>query len=224
MKLTNQQITQIEEALVLNGINFDDIKLEVTDHIASEIEEKISNEGISFEVAFKEIFEKWKPELRPCTSVWVGTNNAFPRIIMDKWILESKKQLLKGSLTGAILAVLFSILARIINNETIFETLRVVLKAIFIVEFIFILVSKVLIWKSTQPTSSGFIFQKQTHIAALIWLFMLGIGLFPLRFVLTDFKVGISQNFLFIVYLIWPIRHIQLAYKHFQFNRKFKIS
>jgi hypothetical protein len=31
MKLTNQQITTIEETLVLNGVVYDDIKLELVD-------------------------------------------------------------------------------------------------------------------------------------------------------------------------------------------------
>ena len=38
MKLTNQQIALIDETLVLNGLIYDDIKLEIMDHIASEIE------------------------------------------------------------------------------------------------------------------------------------------------------------------------------------------
>jgi hypothetical protein len=38
MKLTNQQITTIEQTLVLNGVVYDDIKLELLDHIATEIE------------------------------------------------------------------------------------------------------------------------------------------------------------------------------------------
>jgi hypothetical protein len=38
MKLTNQQIAFIDETLVLNSLTYDDIKLEVMDHIASEIE------------------------------------------------------------------------------------------------------------------------------------------------------------------------------------------
>ena len=62
MKLTTQQIAQIEETLVLYGLVYEDIKLEVTDHIASEIEEKINNETSSFEDAFKEVFNTWKPE------------------------------------------------------------------------------------------------------------------------------------------------------------------
>jgi hypothetical protein len=37
MRLTNQQITTIEQTLVLNGVVYDDIKLELLDHIATEI-------------------------------------------------------------------------------------------------------------------------------------------------------------------------------------------
>ena len=48
MKLTNRTNYQIEETLVLNGLIYDDIKLEVIDHIASEIEEEISNEKMFF--------------------------------------------------------------------------------------------------------------------------------------------------------------------------------
>ncbi len=39
MQLTNQQIATIEQTLFSKGLVFDDIKLEVLDHIASEIED-----------------------------------------------------------------------------------------------------------------------------------------------------------------------------------------
>jgi hypothetical protein len=48
LKLTNQQIT-IEETLVLNGVVYDDIKLELVDHIATEMEVLIEGNSLSFE-------------------------------------------------------------------------------------------------------------------------------------------------------------------------------
>jgi hypothetical protein len=39
MKLTNQQIALIDETLVLNGVTYDDIKLELVDH-TTEIESR----------------------------------------------------------------------------------------------------------------------------------------------------------------------------------------
>ncbi len=41
MKLTTEQIAKIEETLVLNGVVYEDIKIELTDQIASEIENNI---------------------------------------------------------------------------------------------------------------------------------------------------------------------------------------
>lgn len=224
MKLSTQQIAQIEETLVLNGIQYDDIKLELIDHIASEIEEKINIQRASFEIAFREVFENWKEQLRPATSFWINSNKAFPRIILDKWISETKKQRLKGTLLILILTALFSLAVKLINNESFLEIFREVLKAVFIIEFVFITVSKILIWKSSQRTSFGFIFQNQTKIALLLFLLLLGIGLFPLKFVYTDFKTSLGLNFLFICYLVWPIRQIQLAVKHFRFIKKVKLS
>jgi hypothetical protein len=57
MKLTNQQIETIEETLVLNGVVYDDIKLELVDHIATEIESEASIESKLFETVLKEVFE-----------------------------------------------------------------------------------------------------------------------------------------------------------------------
>jgi hypothetical protein len=47
MRLTNQQITTIEQTLVLNGVVYDDIKLELLlDHIATEIESIIDERPV----------------------------------------------------------------------------------------------------------------------------------------------------------------------------------
>jgi hypothetical protein len=224
MKLTTQQIAKIEETLVLNGLIYDDIKLEVTDHIASEIEAEIEEKEISFEMAFKKAFENWKEQLRPSTSLWVDMKDAVPRIVLNKWILESKKKLLKGTLIGLILAILFTIFEKNINNEIVFTNIRAILKVVFILELTFILVGKFLIWKSVQKTFFGFIFQKQTKFAVLFLLFMLGIGVMPIVSVGIDLKVNLAANFLFMVYIILPIYYLQLAYKHFQFERKLKLS
>ena len=60
MKLTTEQIAKIEETLVLNGVVYEDIKLELIDHIASEIENNIGENNILFEAAFYQTFENWK--------------------------------------------------------------------------------------------------------------------------------------------------------------------
>ena len=51
MKLTQEQIEFIDSILLLNGIKYDDVKLEMMDHIASEIEG--ANSKPSYNVPYK---------------------------------------------------------------------------------------------------------------------------------------------------------------------------
>ncbi|MFB0910933.1 MAG: hypothetical protein QMA99_08345, partial [Flavobacterium sp.] len=86
MKLTNQQITTIEQTLVLNGVVYDDIKLELLDHIATEIESIIDESQFSFEENLKKVFAKWKNELTPSSSFWIRNNKSIPKIVIQKSI------------------------------------------------------------------------------------------------------------------------------------------
>lgn len=63
MQLTNQQIDTINETLVLNGLMYDDIKLELVDHIASAIELAIDDKGVAFNDALKTAFSNWEGQL-----------------------------------------------------------------------------------------------------------------------------------------------------------------
>ena len=98
MKLTESQIAQIEETLTLNQVVFEDIKLELTDHIASEIEAVLTENEISFNEALVIVFEKWSPQLKPSTSFWTPNNLRLPRILLNKYIVEYKKQFVTGSI------------------------------------------------------------------------------------------------------------------------------
>jgi uncharacterized protein YjaZ len=84
MRLTNQQITTIEQTLVLNGVVYDDIKLELLDHIATEIESIIDESQFSFEENLKKVFAKWKNELTPSSSFGLEITN--PKIVIQKSI------------------------------------------------------------------------------------------------------------------------------------------
>ncbi|WP_010251016.1 hypothetical protein [Myroides injenensis] len=81
-RLNLEQIKQVENFLIdYYQIKFDDIRDEVLDHIASEIEDKMTN-GIAYEAAFKQTFNKWNKELTP--HLWIRYNHV-PRFIAKKW-------------------------------------------------------------------------------------------------------------------------------------------
>ncbi len=57
MKLTKEEIKYIDNYLIKNEVKFWDVRLELLDHIVSAVEDKIENEGVSFNEALLEVHE-----------------------------------------------------------------------------------------------------------------------------------------------------------------------
>lgn len=55
MKLTKQEIKFIDNYLIKNEVKFWDVRLELLDHIVSAVEDKMTNDGISFNEALIEV-------------------------------------------------------------------------------------------------------------------------------------------------------------------------
>jgi hypothetical protein len=222
MKLTHQQITKIDETLVLNGLVYDDIKLEVTDHIASEIEATINDNNISFEGAFKQAFENWKEQLRPSSSFWTGLKNVAPRIVIQKLMFDTRKQFLVGLLFVFALSLSFSFFLKNCKNENLIEIGRNILKVIYLIEIVIIIVSRYFLWKSKLITSFKLL-SKNLNPWAIVVLLFFGIGFMPILPKTEDFKIIVVSSFFTSFYLFWPISYVFLIFKHFQIENKMKV-
>ncbi|WP_299098130.1 hypothetical protein [uncultured Winogradskyella sp.] len=55
MKLTKQEIQFIDNYLIKNEVKFWDVRIELLDHIVSAVEDKMTNEGISFNEALLDV-------------------------------------------------------------------------------------------------------------------------------------------------------------------------
>ena len=55
MKLTKEEIKFIDNYLIRNEIKFWDVRLELLDHIISAVEDKMTNDGTSFNEALLEV-------------------------------------------------------------------------------------------------------------------------------------------------------------------------
>lgn len=221
MKLTNQQIAQIEETLVLNGLIYEDIKLEITDHIASEIEEKISNEKSSFEIVFKEVFQKWKPELKPSFSGLIGFTN--PRIMTVKCHKIVKRQLFTVITISSLITLSLLVFVRNSSYGSVLTNIPEALRSFVLVEFCLVILAWGLMWKSKHQTTYSYLMKKRSF-GLILFLFMLGIGGFPVRLNHPDAKIAFVSVFFAITYVLITGIYLQLAYKHFQFEKKLSIS
>ena len=218
MKLSTQQITQIEETLVLNGIQYEDIKLELTDHIASEIEEKTSIEGISFEIAFHETFENWQNQMKPSSSFWVGLIYTSPRVVMDRWKSTTKLQQFKSLFIAIIPTLGLISIFKIYNNSAVIDN---VIKGFSLIFFLLIIYYRVIIWESKRKTTFSLMFGRNSN---LILFYMMLFIIAPLRMSEINIWRNIFGAFLVSWFMVYLFFNLQLAYKHFQFIKKLKLS
>ncbi|UUV22177.1 hypothetical protein [Paenimyroides aestuarii] len=84
MKLSVEQIHFIETALIVkcNFKDFDDVRMELTDHIASEIEVEIENNRLLFDTAFVKVMTRWNPMILPKS--WSRYENV-PYMVCKLW-------------------------------------------------------------------------------------------------------------------------------------------
>ena len=216
MKLTTEQLAQIDETLVLNGLNYDDLKLEVTDHIASEIEILMEENTLSFNENQKIVFEKWKPELRPTFSFLIGFTN--PRIMTVKCHKVVKRQLFTAITISSLITFVLIVFVRNSSYGLILTNIQGALRSFVLVEFCLVILAWGLIWQSKHQTTYSYLMKKKSF-GLIIFLFMIGNGLFPVMLNHPDTKIAFVSFFSVITYVLITGIYLQLAYKHFRFEK-----
>jgi hypothetical protein len=180
MKLTNQQLTIIEETLVLNGVVYDDIKLELIDHIASEIEAKIINDSKPFEIILKEVFEKWKLQLRPAShNLWLGYGFSAPKIILDKLADDKKRELFAGAISIGLMTMVILSFNNKLQSPLVLSGIVFFIKIVSLVGALLMLSGKLFLLKSKIKSTFLFRFNKSFYLI-LLYGVLIGIGLFPI--------------------------------------------
>jgi hypothetical protein len=224
MKLTTEQIATIEETLVLNGVVYDDIKLELLDHIASEIEATMAEKDISFETAYKQAFENWKEQLRPCTSYcWLRGNKTIPKIIILRCVKMIKHLFLLSTIMGLLISILVTLLIQSTNNEEILFALNTVIKVVSLSGIILFLFVKYKFWQSKNRTTYSYLFN-QNGFNQIINLIFITIGVF-------QFKSNASLVDFHFISVFFPITmlfisgfYLTTVMSHFQFEKKLSMS
>lgn len=100
MKLTKEEIKFIDNYLIKNEVKFWDVRLELLDHIVSAVEDKIENEGISFNEALLDVHRGFGNQLIkgsiPQHQIWTKglyqSNVGFKRFVTQKQKDISRKQ------------------------------------------------------------------------------------------------------------------------------------
>jgi hypothetical protein len=224
MKLTNQQIAQIEETLALNDLKYDDIKLEVIDHIASEIEVLMDENGISFEENLKLVFEKWAVQLKPTTyGLWLGYAYSGPKIAMDKMANFAKSEIKWGIIWGFFSASIIMLIYKINNNINFLLLLRIILKFVLITSALLTIYFRAIIVRSTGRTTYSVMFKRRIYLS-LLYAIAIALDFYPIVPLNKNLEVKILSLIFPLVLIFYSINSLRFLYKHFQFEKKLSIS
>ncbi|WP_394747974.1 hypothetical protein [Spongiimicrobium salis] len=117
MKLSQIELDDIARYLEAKGLYQVDIKNEVLDHMANDIEMRMQEDGLSFIDAFEVTRKAWSQELMPHSSFWIGLIYVGPKIAIKKCAARLKK-----SYTRTLLAALalFALSYGILSMEAMF--------------------------------------------------------------------------------------------------------
>ena len=205
MELSKEQLQQVENYLDKKDITFIDIRMEVFDHIVSDIETKIETEKLDFETVFYNVTDKWNIHLKQTSSWLYGIAYSAPKIVMKKVNNNFRKwHLITNSLMIILSMVESKLDLSVSENTQVFLTNSLVIINIissFILVFLMTKNSKI-----KEKTSYSFILKTQR------------LGFF-LGFVAIIFS-GIIEDVTPIYSL--TLMYIAVTYIYFHFLKKHK--
>lgn len=222
MKLTVEQVALIEGTLVLNGVIYEDIKLELTDHIASEIEAKITDKGTDFESALKDVFESWKNQFRQMNySYWLGRRFSGPKIATDKMI----KIVISEYKWLAVLVVLCIIIFQFdiglnLSRKTL-DLLRLTIKCILVFGLLTSLLARISLIKSKWNTTYSIIFKRKFGLIVLYSCAFL-FNVYKILPVNSDENSQLFSLLFVTSFLLYTFNGFRLLANHFKIKKQFE--
>lgn len=225
MKLIKEQIKYIDETLSLNGVVYQDVKLELIDHIASDIEEYSENNNSDFDEAFKAVFEKWKPELKPTVKTVLLLNDfKGPKIVADKMASYFKGELRKLLIFTLILYSILSVLLHLNFGDEILKWVNYFMRASFVFYILMTILGVLFIWISgIKTTYSRLFLRRSTQIFGLPLMFSLEILQYQGFLQSFSFWQGLVINLLIMFLLASCLYNVKPLFEHFKTVKKYKL-
>ena len=196
MKLTTEQVEMINSFLVKNEVVFDDVRHEIIDHIACDVEQNY--EGIPFNESIAIVLKKWERQIQLSESIWVTTWASFPTIVLSKLKQRVIPQLLFFTI-GIIISLGLSRYFPELKN--LYSDYSVILKWIYGIWFAAISILGIRLFFSRGFTTYKYLFKRNfyiiyltkiiitiTNTSYLFLLFFLLLNIFNSYFLLREYR------------------------------------
>lgn len=209
MKLTEEQIDKIDVILDELGLDFLDIKLEIKDHIACQVEENMSSGEISFDASLIDVLKCWESKLILRESWLISNKKSFPKIVIQK--------LFKRFLIYNVTLLFFSILSFYFffsNKESIYGSIFFSKYSTIIYSCFLAVYSIFWIKMYFQKIKTSYFYQfKQNFYLLLLFQFYL----------VFLFSACMNYFCLSMLLILTPFQ-LHTFYKHQQFINKYKLA
>jgi len=171
MKLSGEQIQQVEDYLTKKGLKHIDIRYEVLDHMVTDIEQLMESKNLSFLNASENVFTKWNENFVTRSSFWIGLVYSGPKIFIDNSVIIYKKMVLKIQLIAFVVIIGFG------NFSNYFKVLQsdysqeitLLFKIIAVFSMVIVLYWFYQIKKTKLQTSYSFLFTRNALPSALVF-------------------------------------------------------
>jgi hypothetical protein len=222
MKLTTEQIEIIDQTLIDKGVVYDDIKLELLDHIITDIE--LETEGSNFDVAFSKVMLKWERELE---EVNPSGKFAAPRIVMEKFSSFFKSQYKFLFPVAAAFSFLIAIITTLYPEEFVYNTVKLVFYSVYFLLCLTGIISIFFISKTKSKTTSGKLIQKSWWFLVLqfcaIYIYSSSYSRLYRRYNNEPFLGKFIGWFMPCYFFLVAFHLIMIAVEHFRIVKKYKL-
>ena len=175
MEITTQQIHQIETYLQKRKVDFIDLKVEILDHMISDIE-SLLQKNYSFENAFKITTLKWEKHFTERSSFYFGMLYSESKIIVNKAVKEFKPFYFLY-LASYFLPIIFLKNVAISFQENIANFINALLLTVTFLSLIYMVFIIVKTQLSKQKSTYRFILKTQ-YVAIIFLIIPLLLGSF----------------------------------------------
>ncbi len=222
MKLTNEQIAIIDQTLIDKGVVYEEIKLELLDHIVTDIE--LESEESNFEIAFSKAMLKWERELEEINPL---EKIVTPRIVKEKFSKITKNQYKFALIAVVIFSILMTTITRLKPEEYVFYNLHLVFYSVFSLICLINIICMFFIWKLKIKTIYGRFFQVYVaYTAFYLYLIYSGLNRVSNMYRYYNYR-SIFSNFLewFFkgIFFFMAVYLVMIAIEHFKTVKKYKL-
>jgi hypothetical protein len=222
MKLTTEQIAIIDQTLIDKGVVYEEIKLELLDHIITDIE--LETEESNFEIAFSKAMLKWERELEE-VNPW--GKFVTPRIVKEKFYKITKNQYKFSLLAVVVFSVLMTTITTLNPEEYVYNMLKLVFSSIYFLFCLAAIISMFFIWRTKSKTISGKFFQMNCSFLAfhfyIIYTYFNGYSHLYRHYSRESIFMNFFEWFIHGFFLFMTIYLVIVAIEHFKTIRKYKL-